>query len=261
PDSALFGMLLTGTLVLSVWVWLSGTVLVWPLGTLWLLGLSGVGIMLATLLLYGALARGPVTLVAPIVASYPVVVLLIAVVLGQRPSPLQWAAMALVMAGVVAVSRAGGRLAAIAVERPGEVRRTVLMALASSCGFGIAISAAQAAVPVYGDLQTVWAGRAISLLAILMLFAGRWRRPVVSAAWWPLVMLQGLLDSGAYLALFAGSSGAGAAIAAVVASAFGVVTVLLARVFLREAMSPLQWAGTAVVFAGVAVLTLAGAAA
>jgi drug/metabolite transporter (DMT)-like permease len=37
------------------------------------------------------------------------------------------------------------------------------------------------------------------------------------------------------------------------------VTVLLARVFLREAMSLAQWFGTAVVFIGVAILSLSGA--
>jgi len=259
PDSALFGMLATGSVALSLWVWLSGATMVWPLSHLWLLVLSGIAIMVATLLLYAALARGPVTVVAPIVASYPVIVVLIAVVLGERPSILQWGAMALTMAGVLLVSRAGGRLAAIGIERSGEVRRTLLIALASSLGFGIAITAAQAAVPVYGDLQTVWVGRLISLLAIVALFALRRRRPGIAAAWWPLVMVQGLLDSGAYLALFAGSAGEDAAIAAVAASAFGIVTVLLARVFLREAMSLAQWFGTAVVFIGVAILSLSGA--
>ena len=41
----------------------------------------------------------------------------------------------------------------------------------------------------------------------------------------------------------------------VVASAFGAVTVVLARVFLREAMTWPQWAGIALVVGGVAVLS------
>ena len=51
-----------------------------------------------------------------------------------------------------------------------------------------------------------------------------------------------------------GSQGPGAEITAVAASGFGGVTVVLARIFLGEAMSGRQWAGIVVIFAGVAVL-------
>jgi drug/metabolite transporter (DMT)-like permease len=44
----------------------------------------------------------------------------------------------------------------------------------------------------------------------------------------------------------------------VVASSFGAVTVVLARLILREAMTWLQWAGIVLVVAGVAVLSAQG---
>ena len=47
-------------------------------------------------------------------------------------------------------------------------------------------------------------------------------------------------------------------IAAVAGSAFGVVTILLARIFLKEAIPPLRWLGIAVTFVGVAALTALG---
>jgi drug/metabolite transporter (DMT)-like permease len=72
--------------------------------------------------------------------------------------------------------------------------------------------------------------------------------------WWPFLGAQGLLDAGGYLALFAGSTGEGQAIAAVAGSGFGAVTVLLACLVLKERMSLLQWLGIALVFGGVAVL-------
>ena len=64
-----------------------------------------------------------------------------------------------------------------------------------------------------------------------------------------------MLDGGALVALMAGSQGAGSAVTAVLASTFSVVTVVLARIFIREAMSWGQWLGIAMVVVGVASLS------
>jgi drug/metabolite transporter (DMT)-like permease len=44
------------------------------------------------------------------------------------------------------------------------------------------------------------------------------------------------------------------AFATVVSSAFGAVTVLLARIFLKEPIAPAQFAGMVLIFGGVGVL-------
>lgn len=257
--SALLGMLVVGALALSAFTLLSGAELVWDWSGAWLLLASGVGVMVATLLLYQGLARGPVSIVAPIVGSYPGLVVAIAVVLGARPNGLQWAAMVVVMAGVIVVARSASAFEdqSDTTTRP-ELRKTVLIALASSVGFALAISAGQTATPIYGELQTVWIARLVSLAALLPLFLLPRYELSLPVRWWPVLAAQGLLDSGAYLALFAGSHGAGAEIAAVTASGFGAVTVILARVFLREAMTKTQWGGIFLIFAGVAVLAGGG---
>lgn len=71
-------------------------------GIAWFL-LVGAGNGSAMFLMYAALERGEVTLVAPIVASYPLITLLLsALLLGEeRHSRLQYAGMALTVAGVV----------------------------------------------------------------------------------------------------------------------------------------------------------------
>jgi drug/metabolite transporter (DMT)-like permease len=250
---ALFGMLLTGSVLLTVSVWLTDAALIWTLDRLWLVGLSGIAIMFATLWLYQGLARGPVSIVAPIVGSYPALIVTFAVVGGARPSPLQWAAMAATMAGVAIVARQAESFADVDASRS-QLQTTVLIALASSAAFAIGVFAAQLAVPVYGELQTTWLTRLISLAALLLLFVGR-GRPRIPARWWPAVTGQGCFDTGGYLALYAGSAGANAEIAAVTASAFGAVTTLLAWLVLRERIGWLQWLGIAMVFAGVAVLS------
>ncbi len=253
--AALFGMLLTGSLLLSLWVWFSGAPLNWAPDGLWLLLASGLSIMVATLWLYQGLARGPVSVVSPIVGAYPALIVLFAVVAGARPTGWQWAAMAATMAGVAVVARSAGNFEEAGVRSRDELRWTVVISLGSAVGFAVGVFTAQLVVPVYGNLQTIWVSRAVSLLALLLLMVKQGRRPAVPARIWPLLLAQGLLDTGGYLALYEGSYGEGAETAAVTASAFGAVTTLLARLFLGERMAWLQWLGVALVFAGVGVLS------
>ncbi len=252
---ALFGMLAVGSVVLPLVAWQTGTALVWQPEGWWLLLATGVGIMVATLLLYWGLARGPVTIVAPIVGSYPALNVAFEVALGARPSLGQWLAMAAVMLGVFVVARAASSFEDGAEYSRAALRKTIGIAAASSLGFSFAIGAAQHAAPIYGELQTVVLGRWISLLSLALVLLWLRRRPRVPRRWWPWVLLQGLLDGGAYVALLAAGSGAAAAIAVVVASGFGAVTVLLARVFLKEAMTLFQWAGILLIIGGVAFLS------
>lgn len=256
--SALLGVLLTGAVALSAWIAWRTPPLVWEWQGAWLLLVSGVSIMIATLLLYQGLARGPVSVVAPIASSYPALVVALAVLLGARPAAIDWLAMAAVMAGVVIVARAAESFA----EARGTGRRadgtTVAIALGAAVGFAAAVSSGQAATPIYGELQTVWLSRLIALAALLPLFllpAYELRMP---PRWWPLLAAQGLLDGGAYLMIVTAAHQPGAELAAVTASGFGAVTVLLARVFLRESMGWRHWAGIAMIFAGVAVLSTRG---
>lgn len=252
---ALFGMLSVGSVLLPLVLWQAGVSLVWEPRGWWLLLLTGVGVMVATLLLYWGLARGPVTIVAPIVGSYPALNVAFEVALGARPSALQWLAMAGVMAGVVVVARAAASFEDGAEYSRAALRRTVIIALGSSLAFSLAIGAAQHAAPIYGELQTVAIGRWISLLSIAAVLLLIRRPPIMPRRWWPWILLQGLLDGGAYLALLAAGSGEAAAIAVVVASGFGAVTVILARLILKEAMTLSQWAGIALIVAGVATLS------
>lgn len=258
-DLALLAMLLVSALVMAAIFWSSGEGLVVRLDGLWLLLATGLGILLATFLLYWGLARGPVTVVSPIVASYPAFNVALAVVLGSRPTLGQWLSIALVMLGVLVVVRASRSFESSARYEPRELRKTVWISMASSLAFGAAIAAGQEAATIYGELQTTVAARWIGMLALalFLLSRGTERRPrlrSIPLSWWLLLGLQGLLDGGAYIALFAASHGANAEIAAVVASAFSAITVVLARIFLREAMTVPQWAGIAMIVGGVAAL-------
>lgn len=252
---ALAGMLLVSGLGLTLLVWGDLAMLAWHPrgGPLAIAG--GIGITFATLLLYWGLARGPVTVVAPICACYPAFAMLIAVARGARPGAVEWLAMGIVLVGVVVVAR-------FAAEDGGEhgyshahVRKSVWIGLAAAASFAVAVLVAQEAAIFYGELPTLWVARWVGVACLLLVMAGRRRRPRLPVRWWPFLALQGLLDSAAYVALFAPAGQPGVETAVVVSSGFSAVTVLLARFILRETMSAAQWAGIAAIIGGVATLS------
>jgi drug/metabolite transporter (DMT)-like permease len=255
PVLATLAMLATSAAALTLYVGWHGAEVDWRWQSLLLPALSGVGIAGATLLLYYGLATGPLTIVSPIAGSYPALIVAFEVLTGFRPSLAQWAAMAATLAGAVAVARAGGHFAEEGRFAPAALRRATLAAAGACLMFAIGVLAGQQAVPDQGELGTLWLSRMVAMLVLVAVVAARRERPAFNWRWLPLLTAQGLLDGGAYLALFAGSAGDGAAIVAVVSSAFGVVTTLLGRIFLKERITSAQWLGIALVFGGVAVLS------
>jgi len=256
--NALLGMLLVGSTVLTLWAVFGGPPLVWRWDGAWLIALNGAATTAMTLLLYLGLARGPVSVVAPIVAAHPALVVAFAVAFGSRPTTVQWAAMAATIAGAAIVALAA-RAEEPAVTEPakrGGLPLTILIAVASAFAYAALILAGQAAVPIYGEFQTLWLGRCCSVVALALIMAAGRKRPRLKRRWWPVLAAQGLLDAAGYLFLFAGSHGDNPEIAAVAGSAFGAVTTLLAWIVLRERIGFLQWCGIAIVFAGVVVLSL-----
>ncbi|MDJ0955831.1 MAG: DMT family transporter [Arenicellales bacterium] len=253
--TALFGMLVASAIILTLLVWYWGlqfeaSAAGWSLSIVY-----GIFLLFATLLLYNGLARGPVTVVAPIVGSFPAFNLIIALFLGTRPSSAQWASALLVMAGVIIVARSAEHYEEEEIYSKEHLSKTIMLALGSSLLFGLTVAAGQEAGARFGETQTVFVGRWVAVACCITLFVWQQNIPTVPWRWWPVLVCQGVLDGGAYLALLAGSQGAGSALTAVVASTFSAVTVVLARVILRESMSWLQWGGIVAIVSGVAMLS------
>lgn len=256
---SLLGVLVLSTLALSALLAFQDFPPQWPLGPAWLLVGYGVATAVATLLLYEALARGPVTIAAPIVAAHPALVVASATMLGEPSAPIQWMAVAATIGGAVIAARYSG-------EPPdrhatGSVRSTIAIASAACVCYAALVVFGQQATPIYGGQQTVWFGRIVAVLTLipllLILRTPERGRHASGTAMLSLLILQSLLDVGGHILLFAGSLGAQPHIVAVVASCFGAVTTLLGYLILREHVSPPQWAGIGLVFAGVVVLSVA----
>ena len=178
--------------------------------------------------------------------------------LGARPSVLQWAGMALTIAGVVLVARSSEHFLSVPGYSRAHLRHTLLLAGGAALAYVVMVVAGQKAVPVYGDLHTLWLSRVVSLTTLLLAFALLMRRPRLRLRWWPAVVGQGSLETAGYFCLLAASGGAGDGIAAVAASTFGAVTTLLARWLLKEPVSRGQWLGIGLVVLGVGGLSAAG---
>ena len=261
PGRSLFGILIVSGIILTAYVFTTGIGPIEVSAALWLIGLHGLALTVAMLLLYWALARGPINVVAPVVATHPALIVAWAIILGTRPSALQWTGMAVTMLGAITV--AWSAEAASAKASPNghhnkELRRTMVISLAASIAYAAYIIFGQSAVPTYGSLTTIWLGRLVALAVMLPLFFLRKEVPTLPLRWWPILLVQGGLDAGGMLFLLLGSRGTDTEIAAVVAAGFGAVTVLLAWYFLKERMSWVQWVGMGLVFAGTAILAGSG---
>jgi drug/metabolite transporter (DMT)-like permease len=245
-------VLIVGTIALTAWLLIAGETLVWsPIGC----GIAivhGIFVSLMCILLYMGMARGPIAVVAPIVAAHPVLVLGFNALMGLRPSAVQWGAMAAIIAGGIAIARSSKE----GSEDEREAGMITLMIAAGACAaYAALVITGQAAVPLIGEFQTTWIGRLAGLAFIVVILLLRKGSLHVPANWLPFVGAQGLLDTLGYFTFLAGANSAAPHITMVVASAFSVVTVLLARLILHEPVSPAQWGAIACIAGGTAVLS------
>lgn len=258
PRLALFAVMLVGALVLSAVMAVGGVIPVPSAGQMGWLAAAGIAATLAPLALYKGMTYGPMSLVGPLCGAYPALVVPVDVLLGARPSPLDWAAMAVTMAGVLVVSKTASEDpdAAVAADSANR-RRAMVMAAASAVLFAAALLLGRQAVAGMGATASLWVGRWIGVALLLVLILAARQRPAVPRRWWGLLVLQGLLDAGGFFAFYLGSQGPDAPAAAVASSGFMVVAVLLGRVVLKEKVSAACWLGVGMVFAGIAALAAA----
>lgn len=236
---------LTAILILGGGFFVSGTGVLLSLG-------AGVAFLIASLGLYYAFERGPVRLVAPIIASFPILSLFYAVASGRTVTPAQGLAVLAIVVGV-------GLVAALSDQSDDDIppiKRTIILSLVSAFGFATTFKLGQLAADLSGELPTTLVARltALSLLTgvIMMRRATFWpgRKALL-----PLVGM-GILDGVALLSVLSAGKMPNPEYASVTSSMFGLLTILLAWTFLKERMTPPQWSGCLIAFAGVGYLAL-----
>jgi len=246
-------VLLIGAVSATLWLVVSEQQLVWsPLGCAIAVA-HGVCVSIMCVLLYIGMARGPIAVVTPIVAAHPVLVLGVNVAMGLRPTVMQWVAMASVVVGGIVIARG-------AVSEPDDAqgkgnRTSVLIASGACIAYAALVLTGQAAAPMIGEFQTMWIGRWSGLALIAAILLHHQQSARIPLKWLPFVGVQGVLDTGGYFAFLAGANTLAPHITMVVASAFSVVTVLLARLIIHETVSRMQWSAIALIAAGTAALS------
>jgi drug/metabolite transporter (DMT)-like permease len=263
----LFFMQIIGFVALSIYMEATGGWSRWgavPGWQPWAWGvLAGLLNTASSLALYRSFETGILAVVSPIGASYPALTVILALASGEALRPARAAGVAAVLVGVV--------LAAISFERAAEVPeaphhhhhprghllRGVGWAIAAACGYGVLFWLLGFRVtPVLGGFASVWVIR-ITTCAALALVAAPVRQslgPPRGSVWW-LIAGIGLIDTAAFVANNVALHTEQVAVASVLASLYGAVTVVLAWIFLRERLQWTQWLGIALIFLGIALVT------
>ncbi len=252
-------MMMVGAALIAAIMAASGQPFDWRLdGIHWLVGIGG-GTVIGSIFFYHAITHGPVSLASPVVACYPAIAVPISVALGARPDPLHWGAMVATMGGVWVVARATPASDRTAPEyAPAVIRRTILFSLIAAATFAASLTAADRAIDIYGPWQTVLMVRLIGFVALTAIVLARRERVRLPVRAWPILAAFGFLDTLGHLLLYTGLGLPNGEYAIVASVGYTVVTVVLARIFLREPVSALQWGGVAMVVGGVGVLAAFG---
>jgi drug/metabolite transporter (DMT)-like permease len=211
---------------------------------------AGVAEVIGFAALYRGLATGAMSLIAPLGATAGVVPLLVGLAAGDHVGAVQWAGVALALAGV----------ALSATETTAHARPRVVqgcgLALVAALAFGayfVAMDQAAGGGALWAAVINRWAS--LALLAAVLVAAHR--RPRVPAGTGAPIAAVGVLDIGAN-ALFAAALAQGlGGVVSVLGSLYPVTTVVLAQFVLHERVRRLQRVGVTAALTGVALLSLA----
>jgi drug/metabolite transporter (DMT)-like permease len=253
--NTVFATTVAGFALLSLLIWFGGYPVAVDWQALWLVALSGAALALATLWLFSALVIGPISIVSPVVASYPVLSVAWAFLLGSRPSASEWAAMAAVAIGVCIVSAVVSPAERAARVDRAHLARILPLAFGANVAFAVSLTAGQAAAPLFGEVQVAWLARPFGALLLIALYLRPGTAFAMPVHQWPVLAAMGALDAAGIGLVLAAAAMPKAEIAQVTASCFGVVTVILAWVLLREPIPLARWIGMVMIFAGIAVLS------
>ncbi|MEK6204811.1 MAG: DMT family transporter [Amylibacter sp.] len=252
--SALLTVLVAGSAFQAIGVIVLGDYKGASLGDFGFAALAGLFFVMASISLYKAFEIGPVRLVSPLIASFAVFAVLWGALNGQAITALQWLAICAVLLGVsiVAILSDDHEDREVVNSRKAAISWSLL---ASLC-FAATFEYGQSAVGAASDMLIILVTRLTAVFALLGIML-KLRKPLrPDRKQLPTLCAMGLLDTIALGCVFIAGNLQNANFATVSASAFGMVTVVLARIIFKESMSPGQWAAVALAFCGIGFLSL-----
>ena len=243
------------TAALALWLWTAGGWPRWsPYG--WAASAASGALNLVSLgFLYTALARGPVSVASPAAASFAAMLVAMNAVAGAPVGAAGFAAIALVLAGVVQLSRPDrsdlGRYDAA------HLRLTALLGLGCALSVSLRMFLAQEAADDLAPLPALFLNRAFATAAAAALVAaeaarGRLRAPARAVL--PAILLQAALETAALFAFLTGSAGEGRVLATIGFATFPAFTAVAAWLALGDPIGARRalWIAAVVAGAGLA---------
>ena len=207
-------------------------------------GLAGSG---ALVCFYRALAFGTVGVVSPISALGAALPVIVGLASGEQPGAWQLAGLVAALAGAVLAS--GPELRG---EEPVKAQ-AVWFALAAAAGFGVTMLAI-ARGAAHSPMMTMIGMRTASVVAFGIAAVALRSVGGVGVRDLPQLTLLGVADVSANALLGVASTMGLLSITVVLSALYPVATVALAAVILHERMRPVQVAGVALAFVGVALI-------
>jgi len=220
-----------------------------PSGSTLLLGaIGGVAGGIGLAALYRGLALGPMGLVSAVSGIGGVLVPLAVSVLlwGTLLNPLQLVGIGCALAAVAAASGATAR---------GVNRQAVMLGLVAALGFGLWFVFLDRAAAEHDQLWALVAARGSASVLVGAMALGRIDRAGLRAVA-PLIAGVGALDIVANALVVLSFASISVAIAAALSCTYPLVTMLLARAFLRETLPRLALVAVALAVAGVVLISL-----
>lgn len=255
--AATFASYVSGVAVLGL-----GTVFVrgaWSIDTVTFGAIAGVAVAIGFLAFYAAVARGPVVILAPLIAVlYAAVPVGWALARGEQLPVIAWVGVGLGLLAILALS----------VSLPGETERAehraarpqptaIALGVIAAVGMGSA-SIALDYTPTDSGLSSALVESAVAVVVVAVVYPFA-RRPATTESDGRAVAVA--LASGVLLAvangLFVLALHRGSlALVAVLVSLYPIATILLARLVFRERVSPVQWCGVILAVAAAGLMAL-----
>ena len=233
-------------------------------GTIWSASWAGIGEGFLLGLAYGfgvgglfkAFSLGPISLVGPITAGYPVLAVLWSVANGLEPSWLQWSCVAATLVGAVIVARSGTADGGINAVEPGKMPTLLLFAAMAVLGYSSSIILGQNAAVSVGAIEATWLSRLTALFTIAPFMLSEAKTAPLKSSHWIAIFAMGGLDVLGVIAVNVSGLFPGKEFAAIGISAYGALAVMLAMVFLKEKVSAGQWVGLVIIVGAVGTMSV-----
>jgi drug/metabolite transporter (DMT)-like permease len=202
-----------------------------------------------------AFSLAPVSVVGPLTAGYPALVVVWGLFNGLTPTAFEWLAIAIILAGAIMVGKLGPPDGGMASVPKGQATTVILACVAACLGFAAAIVLGQSVSAVIGPYETTFLSRFPAALAMLPLML-RERPDETRLSGNAVLAASGmaLCDVIAVTTINVMGQFPNKEFGTMAVSAYGAIAALLALWLLKEKAATGQWLGIGLIVIGIALL-------